>query len=84
MKQPESDAVYEAVERWVDHGLRRDDSLLTPGRRIWARGPAEELYEPYNLRDAEAFPASPSGERRSDRLLVCDRHDVLERIGKDR
>ena len=31
-----AETVYAAAQAWVDRGLRRDDSLFTPGRRIWA------------------------------------------------
>lgn len=37
--------VYEAIERWVDVGLRRDDSLFTPGRAIWSGTIADDLYD---------------------------------------
>lgn len=38
---------YEAAERVVDHGLRRDDSLFTPGVPIWSRANFEELDRLY-------------------------------------
>ena len=31
-----AETVYAAAQAWVDRSLRRDDSLFTPGRRIWA------------------------------------------------
>lgn len=37
--------VYDVVERWVELGLREDDSLFTPGRAIWAPDVIEEFYE---------------------------------------
>lgn len=39
------DVVYPAAERWVDHALRRDDSLFTPGAAIWTTQWLEELHE---------------------------------------
>ena len=31
-----AETVYAAAAAWVDRGLRRDDSLFTPGRPLWA------------------------------------------------
>ena len=31
-----AETVYAAAEAWVERALRSDDSLFTPGRRIWA------------------------------------------------
>jgi 5-methylcytosine-specific restriction protein B len=39
--------IYDVAQRFVDVALRRDDSLFTPGRAIWAPGPLEELNERY-------------------------------------
>jgi 5-methylcytosine-specific restriction enzyme B len=33
---PDNDVTYEAARRIVENGLRRDDSLFTPGRSIWS------------------------------------------------
>lgn len=40
-------AVYEAAERIVERGLRREDSLFTPGRAIWTLAAFEELQQLY-------------------------------------
>jgi 5-methylcytosine-specific restriction enzyme B len=32
----QNDITYQAAQRMVDNGLRRDDSLFTPGRPIWS------------------------------------------------
>ena len=39
--------VYAAAQKWVDSALRRDDSLFTPGKRIWTRELLGELRERY-------------------------------------
>jgi len=36
--------IYEAARRFVDAGLRRDDSLFTPGEPIWSAAGAADLY----------------------------------------
>ena len=41
---PESEAVYPAIEAWVDRCLRHDDSLFTPGRPVWTLTNLEENY----------------------------------------
>ena len=38
---------YAAAERFVDHALRRDDSLFTPGRPIWSLSNLVELDRLY-------------------------------------
>ena len=30
-----AETVYAAAEAWVERGLRRDDSLFTPGEEMW-------------------------------------------------
>ena len=37
--------VYEAAQKWVDHALRKDDSLFTPGTAIWTSEGLEKLRE---------------------------------------
>ena len=37
--------VYAAAQMWVDAALRKDDSLFTPGERIWTRELLGELRE---------------------------------------
>ncbi len=39
--------VYAAAQKWVDCALRKDDSLFTPGKRIWTRELLGELRERY-------------------------------------
>jgi 5-methylcytosine-specific restriction protein B len=38
---------YAAAERFVEHALRRDDSLFTPGRPIWSLSNFVELDRLY-------------------------------------
>lgn len=40
-------ATYEAAETFVDRALRRDDSLFTPGQRIWSLQNLNELDAKY-------------------------------------
>lgn len=47
MTRYQDSPIYEVAQRFVDVALRRDDSLFTPGRAIWAPGPLDELYERY-------------------------------------
>jgi 5-methylcytosine-specific restriction enzyme B len=37
--------VYDVVERWEDVALRRDGSLFTPGRSIWAPDVIDEFHQ---------------------------------------
>ncbi len=39
--------VYKAAEFWVEQALRRDDSVFTPGERIWSKEYLAELREHY-------------------------------------
>ena len=39
--------VYKAAQKWVDSALKADDSLFTPGKRIWTRELLGELRERY-------------------------------------
>ncbi len=39
--------VYTAAQMWVDAALRKDDSLFTPGKRIWTKELLGELRECY-------------------------------------
>ena len=41
----EVENVYAAAQKWVDAALRKDDSLFTPGERIWTRELLAELRE---------------------------------------
>ena len=38
-----AETVYAAADAWVERALRSDDSLFTPGRRIWASEWIDEL-----------------------------------------
>ena len=40
---PDNNVTYEAARRIVENGLRRDDSLFTPGRSIWSLPNLAEL-----------------------------------------
>ena len=40
-----AERVYAAAEAWVDHALRTDDSLFTPGKAIWSSRWLGELHE---------------------------------------
>ena len=37
--------VYDAAQQWVDQALRTDDSLFTPGKKIWCSQWLEELHQ---------------------------------------
>ena len=41
----DSENVYAAAKAWVDHALRADDSLFTPGNPIWSSENLAELRE---------------------------------------
>ena len=43
-KKPGRENVYAAAEAWVERALRSDDSLFTPGERIWTTEWLEELH----------------------------------------
>ena len=43
-RKPDRESVYAAAETWVERALRSDDSLFTPGRRIWTTEWLEELH----------------------------------------
>ena len=38
------ESAYAAAQAWVDLGLRKDDSLFTPGKSIWTRELLGELH----------------------------------------
>lgn len=40
-----ADVVYAAARRFVDSGLRKDDSLFTPGRHIWTKEVFAQLFQ---------------------------------------
>ena len=40
-----AETVYAAAEAWVERALRSDDSLFTPGRRIWTSSWLGELRQ---------------------------------------
>ena len=42
---PETDKTYAAAQRWVDAALKSDDSLFTPGSRIWSPEVINDLWE---------------------------------------
>ena len=43
-RRPGAEKVYAAAESWVERALRSDDSLFTPGRRIWTSEWLDELH----------------------------------------
>ena len=43
-RRVEAETVYAAAEAWVERALRSDDSLFTPGRRIWTSEWLDELH----------------------------------------
>ena len=43
-RKPDRENVYAAAKDWVKRALRSDDSLFTPGRRIWTTEWLEELH----------------------------------------
>ncbi len=46
-RKPNAENVYDAAQKWVDCALRKDDSLFTPGKRIWTRELLGELRKWY-------------------------------------
>jgi len=42
---PETSKTYAAAQRWVDAALKSDDSLFTPGSRIWTPEVIGDLWE---------------------------------------
>lgn len=44
-RKPDRKNVYAAAEAWVERALRSDDSLFTPGRRIWTTEWLDELRQ---------------------------------------
>ena len=49
-----ADAVYAAADAWVGRALRSDDSLFTPGRRIWTSELLGELHRRFLNRPDES------------------------------
>ena len=49
-----AESAYKAAEAWVDHGLRSDDSLFTPGTAIWTRELLGELHSRFLDRPDES------------------------------
>jgi len=35
LEQAEEAGIYQAAQQWVDRALRQNDSLFTPGQKIW-------------------------------------------------
>ena len=44
-KIPGTDETYAAAQRWVDAALKSDDSLFTPGSRIWSPEVIDDLWD---------------------------------------
>jgi 5-methylcytosine-specific restriction enzyme B len=56
----EAESVYLAARRFAEAALAADDSMFTPGRRIWSAGTLERLYQHFNLQpdtSKESFEA---------------------------
>ena len=49
-----AETVYAAAECWVERGLRSDDSLFTPGKRIWTSEWLDELHRRFLDRPDES------------------------------
>ena len=49
-----AESAYKATEAWVDHSLRSDDSLFTPGTAIWSRELLGELHSRFLDRPDES------------------------------
>ncbi len=59
--------VYEAVQRWVDAALHKDDSLFTPGHPIWS---LNSLYDFRKRILDDSLPASGGFYQRFELQLV--------------
>ena len=44
MTSPAAVRVYDAAQRFIDNALRADDSLFTPGARIWTTPVIDDIY----------------------------------------
>ena len=59
-RRPDCANVYDAADIWIDRALRSDDSLFTPGTRIWSRAPLAEAMELFSEKkyewDCEKIP----------------------------
>ena len=53
-RRPGAEKVYAAAESWVERALRSDDSLFTPGRRIWTSELLDELHRRFLDRPDES------------------------------
>ena len=53
-RRPGAEKVYAAAESWVERALRSDDSLFTPGRRIWTSEWLDELHQRFLDRPDES------------------------------
>ena len=53
-RKPGAEAVYAAAESWVERGLKFDDSLFTPGKRIWTSEWLDELHRRFLDRPDES------------------------------
>ena len=53
-RRPGAEKVYAAAESWVERALRSDDSLFTPGRRIWTSEWLDELHRRFLDRPDES------------------------------
>ena len=62
-----AEKVYEAAELWIEHALKSDDSLFTPGKAIWSSYWLGELRE-----DLLDHPDAQSGDFRHNIQQILD------------
>src|SRR5262245_43083054 len=62
-----ADEVYNAASRWVDVALRADDSLFTPGAKIWEDSTLADLFERF-VEHPDETPGVPFGEKLNNQL----------------
>src|SRR5215217_2646207 len=70
-QRPEADQIYDAASRWVDVALRADDSLFTPGTKIWQEPVVADLFERFVAHPDETAGVA-FGEKMNDQLRGGD------------
>lgn len=53
LSDPHAQRIYAAAERFINGALRHDDSLFTPGRKIWTAATIDELHRHFVLHPDE-------------------------------
>ena len=71
--------VYEAADKWVQHALRTDDSLFTPGTPIWSRRWLSELHDRFMNHPDES---SDSFLQKLQRQLVGSPPQIYQLMGE--